>query len=83
MKTAAKIYVTHEENQRFFGGKLSTWRNNFTRINRQITITEDPTGVYESGELGYIMVAGKQLFVTTTDSQEWEVKSLQPNFAKS
>lgn len=68
----AKIYVTQRDNDKYFAQKLPTFRHGFCYIERKVTFTEDPHGVYGSGEHGYIKVGGKQVFVVG-DSKEFEI----------
>lgn len=62
----AKIYVTQRDNDEYFAQKLPTFRNGFCWIERKITFTQDPSGVYFDGEYGYITVKGQQIFVNAS-----------------
>lgn len=61
--TKSKIFVTHQENIKLFGSKLSTLRNGFCEITRNVNIEQDPDGIYETGEYGFITVNSKKIIV--------------------
>lgn len=63
MKISAKIYVTQKNNDKYFDQKLPTFRNGFTYITRMVTLEDDPDGVYDHGEYGYITVNQKKVYV--------------------
>lgn len=42
-----RIYVSHEENMRYWGGKLPTWRNGFCHIERAVTPVKDADGIWD------------------------------------
>lgn len=46
-KEQRKIHITHDENVKFFGGKLPTWRTPFCYITRAVTPVTDPNGIYD------------------------------------
>lgn len=62
----AKIYVTQRNNDEYFAQKLPTFRNGFCWIERKVTFTQDPSGVYFDGEYGYITVKGEKVFVNAS-----------------
>lgn len=62
----AKIYVTQRCNDKHFAQKLPTFRHGFCYIERKVTLTADPYGVYDEGEYGYITVKGQKVFVTAS-----------------
>lgn len=41
------IHITHEENMKYFKGKLYTWRHGFCYIQRSVVLCEDPVGFFE------------------------------------
>jgi len=43
-----RIYVSHEENMRYWGGKLPTWRNAFCYIERSVTPVQDAAGIWDN-----------------------------------
>lgn len=47
MSMKREIYITHEENVKYFGGKLPTWRNAFCRIMRVVNEAKDPDEIYD------------------------------------
>ena len=71
----AQIYITQRDNDKHFGQKLSTFRNGFCYIERNVTFEDDPSGVYESYEHGYIKVAGKKVAVIHVCTKgAWDIK---------
>lgn len=68
----AKIYCTQRDNDRYFNQKLPTFRNGFCYIERKVTFTPDPSGVYFEGEYGYITVGGEKVFVVG-DGEKFEI----------
>lgn len=72
MKVKARIYITQRDNDKYFGQKLSTFRNGFCWIERMVTFEQDPSGVYPEGEWGYITVAGKRVYVNAA-GDEFEI----------
>lgn len=62
----AKIYVTQRENDKYFDQKLPTLRNGFCYIERKVTFTKDPAGIYDEGEYGYISVKGQKIAVVAS-----------------
>ena len=42
-----RIYISHEENMKYFGGKLATWRTPFCYIERAVTPMQDPDGLWD------------------------------------
>jgi hypothetical protein len=43
-----RIYVSHKENMRYWGGKLPTWRNAFCYIERSVTPVQDAAGIWDN-----------------------------------
>jgi hypothetical protein len=71
----SKIVITQRENDRYFNQKLPTWRNGFCEIVRNVTIEKDPYDIYQNGELGYITVYGRKIYVTRNGTEsEFEIR---------
>lgn len=47
MLVKRKFYVTHQENQKYWNGKLSTWRNGFCWITRSGKPYADPDEIHD------------------------------------
>ena len=73
MKT--KIYITHEDNIKYFRGTLPTWRHNFCYISRVVKLGEDPQGIYDGyGEYGTIRHKWKRITVVGNVNAVMEIK---------
>ena len=71
----SKIVITQRENDRYFKQKLPTWRNSFCEIVRNVTLEADPHNIYQDGELGYITVYGRKIYVTRNGTEsEFEIR---------
>ena len=42
-----RIYVTHDENMKYWNGKLATWTKWFCYIERAVTPVQDPDGIWD------------------------------------
>ena len=65
----AKIHITQRDNDKYFKQKLPTWRNGFCEISRNVTLENDPHGIYEDGEFGYITAYGRKIYVTRNGAE--------------
>ena len=65
----SKIFIVQRDNDKYFKQKLSTWRNGFCEIVRNVTIEPDPHGIYMDGEWGYITVYGRKIYVTRAGTE--------------
>ena len=59
----SRIYVTQEDNDKYFKQKLPTFRNGFCYITRVVTLEPDPSGAFAEGEWGYITVGKQKVYV--------------------
>jgi hypothetical protein len=65
----AKIHITQRENDKYFKQKLPTWRNGFCEISRNVMFENDPHGIYQDGEFGYITVYCRKVYVTRNGTE--------------
>jgi len=74
-KLKGYVYITHDDNNKFFKQKAKTWRDGFEKKLISIKLVPDPSETYDEGQYGIAKLYGASVYVTNVGGRdEWEIE---------